>query len=102
MTTCDTGVAYTFSADGSTSDLGHSVEYRFDWGDGSISNWSAVPQGTHTWLEAGSRAVKAQARCVDHQEYESLWSYNLVLSIFGETIFPLPPFPLSIFELLLE
>jgi hypothetical protein len=35
------GTDYTYSTGGSSSDLGHPVEYRFSWGDGSYSEWSA-------------------------------------------------------------
>ncbi|MGD0624593.1 MAG: fibronectin type III domain-containing protein, partial [Thermodesulfobacteriota bacterium] len=32
-----TGTSYSFSTGGSSSNLGHSVQYQFDWGDGTYS-----------------------------------------------------------------
>ncbi len=32
------GTSYSYSTDGASSSLGHSIQYRFDWGDGSYSN----------------------------------------------------------------
>jgi len=38
----------TFSAYGSVSNLGHNVEYQFDWGDGNLSNWGTSPDQLFT------------------------------------------------------
>jgi hypothetical protein len=56
---------YTFSTSGSVSNLGHSVQYQFDWGDGSKSAWLAVgtKSASHNWGNSGTYTVKAQARC---------------------------------------
>ena len=40
--------SYDYSTGGSTSSLGHSVQYKFDWDDGSDSGWLAA--GTTTCL----------------------------------------------------
>ena len=34
--------SYAYSTGGSTSSLGHAVQYKFDWDDGSDSGWLAV------------------------------------------------------------
>jgi hypothetical protein len=57
----------TFSTSGTDPD-GDDVAFRFDWGDGNTSRWSALlPSGsavsdTHAWLEAGTFPVRAMAR----------------------------------------
>ena len=59
------GVPSTFFTGGSFSSLDHSLQYFFDWGDGTNSGW--LPVGTleasKTWDSAGTYLVKAQARC---------------------------------------
>ncbi|MDY0297780.1 MAG: C25 family cysteine peptidase [Acidobacteriota bacterium] len=80
-----TGVAggtYTYSTGGSSCSGGHSVQYRFDWGDGSYSNW--LPVGTtsasHTWMSAGTYNVCAMARCAINY-FQSAWSSPLAVSL---------------------
>jgi hypothetical protein len=67
------GSSYTYSASGSSSSLGHSVQYQFDWGDGQLSGW--LPVGTtsaaHSWSSAGTYSVTAQTRCATHTSIRS-------------------------------
>ena len=69
------GVSYTFSTGGSTSSSGHTLQYRFDWDDGTFSSW--LPVGTlsasHVWTAASIHNVRAQARCSTHF-FQSAWS----------------------------
>ena len=65
----------------STSSLGHTVEYQFDWDDGSFSSWSASNGANHVWAAAGSYEVKAQARCRDHTSIVSSWTAALTVVI---------------------
>jgi hypothetical protein len=58
---------YTYTTSGSTSDLGHVVEYSFDWGDGSASEWSTSNTAMHSWPTAGSKNISVTARCEVHQ-----------------------------------
>jgi uncharacterized repeat protein (TIGR02543 family) len=69
-----TGVAYTYTTGGSTSNLGHSIQYRFDWGDSTYSNWSSSTSASKTWPSIGTYSVRAQARCATHTSVESPWS----------------------------
>ena len=86
-----TGTSYSYSSSGSSSNLGHSIQYFFDWGDGSNSGW--LPVGTtsasHSWASAGTYLVKAQARCATHTSVVSGWSGTLSVSISStvDTIF---------------
>ncbi|MCU0276638.1 MAG: S8 family serine peptidase, partial [Acidobacteria bacterium] len=75
--------SYDYSTGGSTSNLGHSVQYKFDWDDGTDSGWLAVGTTTasHSWAAAGTYDVRAMARCADHTAIESLWSTTLAVII---------------------
>jgi len=64
----DIGVSYEFSAF-ATDPYGHSVQYRFDWGDGSPyteTGWysdGATAYASHSWSSGGLYSVRVQARC---------------------------------------
>ena len=68
------GQSCSFTAGGSSSSLGHNVEYQFDWtGDASdLSSWGSATQ-SKTWRTAGSYNVRARARCVTHKTVISPW-----------------------------
>jgi len=42
------GESLTFSTGGSTCSQGHSVQYRFDWGNGNYSSWSSSTSRSYT------------------------------------------------------
>jgi hypothetical protein len=77
------GNSYTFTTGGSISSLGHSVQYQFDWGDGTNSGW--LPVGTtsasHPWSSAGNYPVKTQARCATDTSVLSSWSSSISVNI---------------------
>jgi N-acetyl-anhydromuramyl-L-alanine amidase AmpD len=85
-----TGVSYAYSTGGSSSNLGHSVQYLFDWGDGTNSGWLPVGQtsASHSWSSAGTYTVRAKARCATHTSVESGWSSGLTVSITGSVGVP--------------
>ena len=72
-----------FSTGGSSSSLGHSIEYRFDWNDGSYSSWTSSASVSHSWSLAGTYSVKVQARCRTHQSRMSSWSGAKII-VIGE------------------
>ena len=82
-TTGMTWTLYTYTTGGSSSNLGHSVEYQFDWGDGTNSGWLPVgtTSGSKSWTSAGTYFVRAQARCATHTSVVSGWSGALAVSI---------------------
>jgi hypothetical protein len=41
--------SYTFSTGAASCNQSHSVQYRFDWGDGSYSGWSSSSSASHEW-----------------------------------------------------
>ena len=80
--TANTSYSYSTYA---TDSKGDKIQYRFDWDDGTISEWtSLVPSGTsstmsHAWIQAGTYSIKSQAR--DAIGLNSSWSDPLNVSI---------------------
>ena len=88
-----TDTSYTYTTGGSSSSLEHSVQYLFNWGDGTNSDWLSVGQtsASKSWTSAGTYNVKAQARCSIHNSKVSLWSGILSVAIsFPDTTPPTP------------
>ncbi|RKZ25419.1 hypothetical protein DRQ20_05195 [bacterium] len=77
----------TFTAT-ATDPEGDSIAIRFDWGDGTISDWSSfVSSGTpvsmsHVYSSEGTYYVKAQAK--DVNELQSEWSEEHAITIIQE------------------
>jgi hypothetical protein len=61
---------YTFTTTASDPD-GDELNFRFDWGNGNISDWGASSQ-SHAWSLADEYCIKAQAQ--DIHGAESTWS----------------------------
>jgi len=71
----------TFTATGAESNLGHELEYRFDWGNGNYSDWNGQIQ-VYSWQSEGIYEIKSQARCSEHQDVVSGWSEALSIDIY--------------------
>ena len=78
--------SYSYSTSGANSNAGHSLEYRFDWGGSSYSNWSSSTSASHSWSSAETKNVKAQARCATHTSTVSNWSSSKAVTISSETV----------------
>lgn len=70
-----------FSTGDAVSSFGHSVEYRFDWGDGNYSAWTISSSISHSWSSSGTYNVKAQARCATDTSVVSSWSSARTVTI---------------------
>lgn len=71
----EVGQNLTYSTGGSSSNLGHSVQYQFDWGDGSgYSSWSNSTSASHSYANPGTYYIDAHARCATHTSVTSNWS----------------------------
>ncbi|UCG52708.1 MAG: hypothetical protein JSW58_03935 [Candidatus Latescibacterota bacterium] len=79
------GIVEHYSTGGAESSSGHSLEYRFDWGDGDRSPWSCNATVPHGWSLEGGYAVTAQARCATHTDRSSSWSDEMMVTV-GEAI----------------
>jgi tripartite motif-containing protein 71 len=84
------GPEYIFSTGGASSDLGHAVEYRFSWGDGTHSDWSSSPTASQSWSLPGAYSVKAQARCSIDTSIGSNWSAGVTVNIASTIILESP------------
>lgn len=58
------GQSLLFTTGGSRCNRGHTVEYRFDFGDGDISSWRESASAYHVYNRTGIFGVFAQARCI--------------------------------------
>jgi hypothetical protein len=65
-TTPEINKEYTYTTDRTTSNLDHNLEYSFDWGDGSNSDWSSDTSASHSWGTEGIKYVTVTARCQEH------------------------------------
>ena len=78
--------SYSYSTGGASCSQGHSVQYRFNWGDGDYSSWSSSTSASHSWDDAGTYSVKAQARCATNHNIESGWSSSRTVTIQAQPI----------------
>ena len=53
---------FTVNASLSTDPDGDVLEYRFDWGDGEVTQWSNDPVATHLYLTVGDQTVTVEVR----------------------------------------
>ena len=63
----------TYSTSGATSDVGHPIEYQFDWGDG-LSYWLDLGSSEHAWAVEGTYGCRSRARCKLDPTVVSEWS----------------------------
>jgi YD repeat-containing protein len=75
-------VSYSYSTGRSSSDLGHPIQYLFDWGDETNSGWLPAGQkGEKAWATSGHYDIKVRARCASHNFILSAWSETLSVDI---------------------
>jgi hypothetical protein len=81
-------VSSVYSTGDSISELGHSIQYLFDWGDGTNSGWLAVGKtsASKSWALLGNYSVRAKARCSTHNLIISDWSSALQVSMEKLTV----------------
>ena len=72
------GTAYTYTTNAVTDPEGDSVEYWFDWDDGTNSGWVSSPSASHTWDDVDTFSVRVKSR--DDWD-ESGWSSSLSVSM---------------------
>ncbi|KAA0003281.1 MAG: hypothetical protein FE048_01870 [Thermoplasmata archaeon] len=82
--------AYTTST---TDPDGDKVYYKWDWGDGSYSNWlgpynsGEICEASHIWEEKGNYAIKVISK--DVHNVTSEWSDSLLISMPKQAMNPL-------------
>ena len=82
--------SYTFNSGGASCSQGHDVEYRFDWNDGSLSDWTASSSASHTWNSPGTYTVRTRARCAVDNSIISDWISGTSIGI-ATCLAPTPP-----------
>lgn len=81
-------VEYTYSQTATDPD-GDLVKYRFDWGDGTYSDWSDLREHehsyllSHSWSSTGTYDIKIQA--MDEHGLTSNWSSSSTVEIREDT-----------------
>ncbi len=81
------GETLTYSTGGASCSKGHSVEYRFDWGDGTYSSWDPSTSASNSWDTKDTHAVRVQARCATDTSVVSDWSWPeaVTVTVIGAT-----------------
>ncbi len=86
-------VSTTYSTTGATDNWGQTVEYSFDWGDGTSSPWSTSTSASHAWSTAGTVAVMVTARSQAHPNVATVSTglpVNVVSSPYPGTMIYIP------------
>jgi len=80
-----TDVKYTFTTS-TTDPEGNKILYKFDWGDGTFSDWlgpfnsGATGEGSHSWNEEGDYEIRVKAKD-NRGSSETLWSEPHIITI---------------------
>ena len=90
MTGSDSGIvneSLTFSTSGSVNNFSNGVEYQFDWGDGTLSDWGDSTR-QYSYSTVGVKNVKSRARSKVNSSVVSQWSevHSLVIYSVNYTI----------------
>ena len=86
----DSGTSYQFSAF-ATDPYAHSIQYTFDWGDGSpqtVTDWysdGATAYASHSWSSGGLYSVTVKAQCSNGAW--SSWSSPLIINIDNQPVY---------------
>jgi len=84
-TSGDMGQSLAFTTSGASCSQGHTVQYRFAWGDGTFSGWGASTSASKSYASAGTYQVQAQARCVTTPSVVGEWSISRAVVIGDAT-----------------
>jgi hypothetical protein len=75
--TADTGEVKMWQSGGAASNVGHTIQYRFDTDASGVheySPWTALDSISVSWADTGLYEIRAQARCAEHGDKKSEWS----------------------------
>ena len=74
------GEQLTFVTTGASCNLGHEVEYQFDWGDSTLSDWGKSTR-VHIYSYSDTMKIRARARCKENSNVVSDWSEAWTVTI---------------------
>ncbi len=85
-TSGSTNTLYSYQTGGSAmsnpSGPGHTIEYQFDWGDGTSSDWVSTGAANKSWPNAGTYSIRSRAQC-SIDKIPTSWSPVLSVTIAG-------------------
>jgi len=84
----DSGIMGSFlqySTGGSVSNLGNNVEYQYNWGDNTFSEWGSGTRN-HNYFVSGVMQVKSRARSKENTSVVSEWSEIKPVTISGHKL----------------
>ena len=87
-------ITYTYNTGGSVSNLGHPVQYFFDWDDGTDSGWLpvGVTSAQKAWPKGGAYTVTVKARCsIDPSVISSAVTLQVTIELISTPITPIGP-----------
>ena len=64
-----------------------SIEYRVDWDDGTLSDWTPYDTFSHTWKSEGTYKIKVQSKVVEGYQKVSRWSDELRVQVKSQYYF---------------
>lgn len=64
--------------------LDGSLEFRVNWGDGNVSDWTLYNVFSHVWQEEGDYELTCQSRLTMGYKQESAWSEPLLVKVLSE------------------
>ncbi|HWG89945.1 MAG TPA: PKD domain-containing protein [Candidatus Thermoplasmatota archaeon] len=72
------GTEVRFDASGSHDPAGGALEYRFEFGDGTVREWSPVPTATHAYATPGLHLARLTVRATDGAEASATTEVRVV------------------------
>jgi len=73
------GQTYTYLTSGAVCSNGDKAEYKFNWGDGSFSDWSSSKEAEKIWTDDYQCQIIVNARCIDNIDITDISSSLTVL-----------------------
>ncbi len=79
-----TNISYSFVSDTATSGFG-TLEYQFDWGDGSYSSWDTTRTRSYLWTSTNVYYIRTRARVESDTTKIGPWSpaHSIEIGITG-------------------
>jgi len=72
---------HTYTTHDALSSRWYSLEYLFDWGDGTTSAWRSDTLARHRWTQAGEFGVRCKARVISDTTIVGPWSPSLLVRV---------------------
>lgn len=77
------GASEAFTLSGAICSRGEPVQYKVDWGDGTVPVWlpPGITTATHAWDAPGGYELTCQARCAGHTALVSTPSPSVIVGV---------------------